>query len=69
MVTFDVKAALSRARWQAVIMLIVTLFGLVAFDDTIVFAILSINAVVWLVRFWYFTSQIHENTLVERGDR
>lgn len=71
MIDADIPRELRRARNQAAVMLALTLVGLVSFESTIAFVALSINAAVWLVRFWYYAGQIYENTLLvdERKDR
>lgn len=69
MVSIDVRRELERARWGALVMLLASAFGLLAFDNTIVFVVLCLNAVVWLARFWVYTGHLHEISLAERGDR
>lgn len=70
----DVLTELRRARTRAGFMLTVTIIGMVMFDSMPVFVVLALNAVVWLVQFWYYAGQIYEHTLVEsdrlhRGDK
>lgn len=64
MVIRDIPAELRRARNQAIVMLLVSAIGMLALTSTLAFVALSINTTVWIVRFWYFTGQLHEHTLL-----
>ena len=66
--SFDIAREMRRVRNASAVMLLVNAVGLLTLDSPIVFAILSLNATVWLARFWYCMSLIHEHALVHDKD-
>lgn len=61
----DVAREFQRSRWVAIVMLLVTTFGMIAFDSVVAFVILGFNNLVWITRFMLLTSLLAEHRLTQ----